>query len=242
MAEEERLVGIGEVVDGLLGDFPEVSVSKLRFLESQGLITPHRTAKGYRKYSRVDLAKLRWILTQQRENFLPLRVIRERMAGVEWSTRADEEANRLPDMDVSDRVRRLAPSPVSEPEPEGSGMTLPQLAKASGLSLSQARELTRYGLMVPRPAADIDFYDAQALEVARIARQMFDQGLEPRHLRVFKASVDRELDLSIPAVQRLLQTGGPGAMRKARELLATQAALASSLREALVRRTLQNLS
>ena len=236
---DEPLSGIGEVVNGLRVDFPDVSVSKLRFLESQGLITPHRTVKGYRKYSRTDVAKLRWVLTQQRENFLPLRVIRERMADVEWSARAEEEAERLPDVDVSDRVRRLAPSPP--PEPSEAGMTLPQLAKASGLSLSQARELTRYGLLVPRPAADIDFYDAQALEVARVARQMFDQGLEPRHLRVFKASVDRELDLAVPAVQRILQSGGSDAQRRARELLATQAALASSLREALVRRTVQNL-
>ena len=237
---DEPLAGISEVVNGLRGDFPDVSVSKLRFLESQGLITPHRTSKGYRKYSRTDMAKLRWILTQQRENFLPLRVIRERMADVEWSTRADEEADRLPDVDVSDRVRRLAPSPPTS-EPSGTEMTLPQLANASGLSLSQARELTRYGLLEPRSAAEIDFYDAQALEVARIARQMFDQGLEPRHLRVFKASVDRELDLSVPAVQRVLQAGGADAQRRARELLATQAALASSLREALVRRTLQSL-
>ena len=237
---DERLAGISEVVDGLRGDFPDVSVSKLRFLESQGLITPYRTSKGYRKYSRTDLAKLRWILTQQRENFLPLRVIRERMATVEWSAQAAEEENRLPDVDVSDQIRRLAPPPPA-PEPGATGMTLPQLANASGLSLSQARELTRYGLLVPRPVADIDFYDAQALEVARIARQMFDQGLEPRHLRVFKASVDRELDLSLPAVQQVLQAGGPDAQRRARELLATQAALASSLREALVRRTLQTL-
>lgn len=237
---EGPLSGISEVVDGLRVDFPDVSVSKLRFLESQGLITPHRTTKGYRKYSRTDVAKLRWILTQQQENFLPLRVIRERMVNVEWSARADEEAERLPDVDVSDRVRRLTP-PVPEPEGAATEMTLPQLANASGLSLSQARELTRYGLLVPRPAADIDFYDAQALEVARIARQMFDQGLEPRHLRVFKASVDRELDLTTPTVQRVLQTGGADARHRARELLATQAALASSLREALVRRSLQNL-
>lgn len=236
---DEPLAGISEVVNGLRSDFPDVSVSKLRFLESQGLIAPHRTAKGYRKYSRTDVAKLRWILTQQRENFLPLRVIRERMGDVEWSARVSEEAERLPDVDVSDRVRRLAPTPA--PEPAGTGLTLPQLANASGLSLSQARELTRYGLLVPRPAADIDFYDAQALEVARIARQMFDQGLEPRHLRVFKASVDREMDLSTPAVQQVLQAGGADAQHRARELLATQAALASSLREALVRRTLQSL-
>lgn len=239
---DERLVPIGEVVDSLRGDFPDVSVSKLRFLESQGLITPQRTAKGYRKYSRTDVAKLRWILTQQREHFLPLRVIRERMASVEWGARVDEEEeSRLPDVDVSDRVRRLSPSPPL-PDPASAGMTLPQLAKASGLSLSQARELTRYGLLVPRSTADIDFYDAHALEVARIARQMFDQGLEPRHLRVFKASVDREMDLSTPAVQRMLQLGGPDAQRRARDLLATQAALASTLREALVRRALQNLT
>ena len=237
---DEPLAGISEVVNGLRVDFPDVSVSKLRFLESQGLISPHRTSKGYRKYSRTDVAKLRWILTEQREKFLPLRVIRERMADVEWSARAEEEAERLPDVDVSDRVRRLAPR-SSATDASGTGMTLPQLANASGLSLSQARELTRYGLLVPRPAADIDFYDNQALEVARIARQMFDQGLEPRHLRVFKASVDREMDLSTPAVQRVLQAGGAGAQRRARELLATQAALASGLREALVRRTLQNL-
>jgi len=237
---DERLTGIGEVVAGLRGDFPDVSVSKLRFLESQGLLTPQRTDKGYRKYSRTDIAKLRWILTQQQENFLPLRIIRERMASVEWTAEADEQDSRLPDVDVSDQVRRLAPSPAA-PDPGGAGMTLPQLAAASGLSLPQARELTRYGLLVPRSTADIDFYDSQALEVARIARQMFDQGLEPRHLRIFKASVDRELDLSTPAVQQTLQLGGPDAQRRARDLVATQAALASTLREALVRRALQNL-
>ena len=235
---EVPLAGISEVVAGLRGEFPEVSVSKLRFLESQGLIAPHRTAKGYRKYSATDIAKLRWILRQQQENFLPLRVIRERMDGVTWSQKAAEEARRPPDVDISAEIRRLA-----LPEgPEEGGMTLPQLAAASGLSLSQARELTRYGLLVPKPAADIDFFDSEALEVARIARQMLDRGLEPRHLRVFKASVDRELDLVTPAVQRLLSSGGGDAQRQARELLATQAALASSLREALVRRTLQSLA
>ena len=238
---DDRLTGIGQVVASLRGDFPDVSVSKLRFLESQGLITPQRTTKGYRKYSRTDIAKLRWILAQQREHFLPLRVIRERMASVEWSAKADEQESRLPDVDVSDQVRRLAP-PAPTTDPGSTGMTLPQLAVASGLSLSQARELTRYGLLVPRPTADIDFYDSFALEVARIARQMFDQGLEPRHLRVFKASVDRELDLSTPAVQQILQLGGPDAQRRARDLMATQAALASALHEALVRRALQNLS
>ena len=95
---------------------------------------------------------------------------------------------------------------------------------------------------MPRPAAEIDFYDAQALEVARIARQMLDHGLEPRHLRLFKASVDRELDLATPEVQRLLQGGGADAQLRARQLLATLAALAASLREALVARTLQNFS
>ena len=237
---DERLAGIGQVVASLRGDFPEVSVSKLRFLESQGLITPQRTTKGYRKYSRTDIAKLRWILAQQREHFLPLRIIRERMASVEWSAQADEQESRLPDVDVSDQVRRLAP-PAPTPDPGSTGMTLPQLAGASGLSLSQARELTRYGLLVPRSTADIDFYDSHALEVARIARQMFDHGLEPRHLRVFKASVDRELDLSTPAVQQILQHGGPDAQRRARDLVANQAALASALHEALVRRALQNL-
>lgn len=238
---DERLVGIGEVVAGLRGDFPDVSDSKLRFLESQGLVTPQRTGKGYRKYSRTDVAKLRWILTQQRDHYLPLKIIRERMASVSWSDQADPQDSRLPDVDVSDQVRRLAPPPAA-PDPGGAGMTLPQLAGASGLSLSQARELTRYGLLVPRSTADIDFYDPHALEVARIARQLFDQGLEPRHLRIFKASVDRELDLSTPAVQQILQLGGPDAQRRARDLVATQAALASTLREALVRRALQNLS
>ncbi|MDE0669144.1 MAG: MerR family transcriptional regulator [Acidimicrobiia bacterium] len=238
---EEPLAAISEVVTGLRADYPDVSVSKLRFLESQGLITPQRTSKGYRKYSRTDVAKLRWILSQQRENFLPLRVIRERMADVEWSTQAEQEDQRLPDVDVSDRVRRLTPRNAG-PDAAGAAMTLPQLANASGLSLAAARELTRYGLLVPRPTAEIDFYDAQALEVARIARQMLDHGLEPRHLRLFKASVDRELDLATPEVQRLLQGGGADAQLRARQLLATLAALAASLREALVARTLQNFS
>ncbi len=238
---EERLSAIGEVVGGLTGDFPDVSVSKLRFLESQGLITPQRTDKGYRKFSRTDVAQLRWILTQQRDHFLPLRVIRERMAAEEWRADVDDDYGPLPDLDVGEQVRRLTPAGTA-PTPDAVSLTLPQLAKASGLSLSHVRELRRYGLLAPRSTADMDFYDEHALEVARIARQMFDLGLEPRHLRVFKASVDREMDLSVPAVQRLLQHGGLDAHREARDLVATQAALGSTLREALVRRALQNLA
>ena len=130
---DERLAGIGEVVASLRGDFPDVSVSKLRFLESQGLITPQRTGKGYRKYSRTDMAKLRWILTQQRENFLPLRIIRERMASVEWSAKADEQESRLPDVDVSDQVRRLAPAPTTP----GPGQCRDDIAAACGRQRAQ---------------------------------------------------------------------------------------------------------
>ena len=238
---EKRLAAIGEVVAGLKGDFPDVSVSKLRFLESQGLIAPQRTDKGYRKFSRTDMAQLRWILTQQRDHFLPLRVIRERMATDEWLAEVEDDHGPLPDLDVGEHVSRLTPA-RTPPTPDAASLTLPQLARASGLSLSQVRELRRYGLLDPRATADMDLYDEHALEVARIARQMLDLGLEPRHLRVFKASVDREMDLSAPAVQRLLQHGGLHAQREARDLVANQAALASRLREALVRRALQILA
>ena len=237
---EQRLAGIGEVVEELRGDFPGVSMSKLRFLESQGLVSPQRTEGGYRKYSRTDVAKLRWVLAQQSEHFLPLRVIKERMADVSWGAQTVEDDSPPPAANVGEQFHRIAGAAPAEGHSDVS-MTLPQLAEASGLSARQVRELKRYGLLVPRPAADIDFYDAASLEVARIARQMFDLGLEPRHLRVFKASVERELDLSTPAAQRLLQAGGPDGQRRARELVTRHAALASSLREALVRSSLQNL-
>ncbi len=235
MAEEKSRT-IGQVVADLKIDFPEVSVSKVRFLESQGLITPHRTESGYRRFGEEDMARLRWILEQQRAKFLPLRVIRERIEAGDWRHSDDDWLIEMqPDTDVAEHVRSL-----TQASGEAVSLTLEQLSKASGVGLGQLRDLQRFGLIEAKVAADMEIYDEHDLRIARVAGKMFELGLEPRHLRTIKQATERELDLLSPNVQRIMQQGGVDAPVHAQQLMGVFAAVTARLRESLIRRKLLN--
>ncbi len=175
--------GIGEVLAQLRPEFPDISTSKIRFLEAEGLIEPARSRSGYRRFSAADIERLRYILTMQRDSYLPLRVIRERLAD-------GEAANGVPQAD-------RAPA----------DMTRRQLLDAAEISEAELTELEDYGL-IRRMGRQ---YGGDALAVARALAALRQYGVQARHLRAVKAAADREANLVEQVVAPQLRQRGPGA-------------------------------
>lgn len=187
-----RLMSIGEVLTGLRGDFPDVTISKIRFLESAGLVQPQRTASGYRKFSPTDVERLRYVLTAQRDRYLPLKVIREHL---------DAIARGLEPPEVAGEAPRVPSAPASSAEAGDAEvdeartlrLSRSELLANSGLTEQQLDQLQSFGLI--RAEAEPAFYDRRALAVAAAAARLATFGLEPRHLRPFKTAADREAGL-----------------------------------------------
>lgn len=196
---DDREMSIGEVINLLRDDFPDISVSKIRFLESQGLIDPDRTSSGYRQFDRQDLARLRFILQQQRDHFLPLKVIKSKLTL--WERGEDLEGS----MDEAD------------PDDPGEPVDRETLLKRSGLTIAQLEELDAAGLV--RPVDGTHVYPPEAVVVATEARRLMEHGLEPRHLRSIKLATDRMSDLVIQLAAPLLKASNPDAKVRAREIL-----------------------
>src|SRR5687767_12459204 len=179
-------MSIGEVLAQLRGDFPDVTISKIRFLETEGLIEPERTSSGYRKFSRDDVARLRYVLAAQRDRYLPLRVIKEHLEALD---RGLEPA--LPG-EGSPQVPRAVTAVDGLPGPEAFvsevsdvRLTRAELAAAAGLTNEQLDQLEQYGMVAPRPGGS--YYDGDALIVAKTVGEMHRFGIEARHLRPFKS-------------------------------------------------------
>ena len=256
-------LSIGEVLSLLQTDFPEVTISKIRFLESQGLIDPERTPSGYRKFADHDIDVLEWILRQQRDHFLPLRVIRERIdRGDHLVEIADQAAPTSADpADANDALRLATVSesaasssaldtsatqgavaaPRSSPlaaELASLSMTADELSAASGLSLLELQELETYGLLISRSLGPARYFDGEALLVAKAAKEFGEHGVEPRHLRMFRTAAEREASVFEQAVMAVLQQRRPDARAEARAALERLAVLGERLRGAMMRAAL----
>jgi DNA-binding transcriptional MerR regulator len=204
-------VGIGEVLDLLRPEFPDVTVSKIRFLETEGLIQPARSPSRYRKYTTADVERLRYILTAQRDHYLPLRVIKDQLDG------RDEDA----------------PQPPGGPPPAPAApLTRRELLAATGLDEAQLAELEDFGL-VRRTGRH---YGPEALAAAQAVVALDGHGVQARHLRVLRASVERETALIEQVVAPMLRQRSPGARdragRTAREIAAITLRLHAALIEA----------
>ena len=238
-------VSIGSVLTQLRADFPDVTISKIRFLESEGLVQPERTAAGYRQFSSADVERLRYVLAAQRDHYLPLRVIKEHLDALD---RGEPEGP--PDRRAGLRWPR-APRPLvsarpgAVTEPGGSEdlaadavlmtqkkMTQEELLAAAGIGRAVLTELEQFGLVRPGPAG---FYDADAVLVARTAQAMTDFGLEPRHLRSFRASADREVGLLAQIVIPMSRQRDPNARARADEVVRELAVLSLRLHALLVK-------
>ena len=221
-------LSIGEVLSKLRGEFSDITISKIRFLESEGLIDPQRTPSGYRKFTNVDLERLRYVLAAQRDQYLPLRVIKENLDALDRgltpsATPGSPAAPRLATVDGE-----FAPSNFIHDSQLR--LSREELLQSSGLLESQLTQIESFGLIEMKGR----YYDADALSVARAVAEMSSFGIEARHLRSFKTAADREVGLVEQVITPLLRQKNPEAQARAEEVQRELASLSIRLHAALV--------
>ena len=235
-------LSIGEVLTLLKDEFPDVTISKIRFLESQGLLDPERTPSGYRKFYDNDVARLRWILRQQREHFLPLKVIKGRLIGDAETENGGEDPAAAGGGGAAAAMAAAAeaePEPLSPPR-SGTSLTLQELGASCGLEPSDLKDLERFGLISSRTVGGTAYYDDDALAAAHVAAGFMKFGVEARHLRMYKTAAEREAGFFEQVVMPMLKQRNPEARRQASETLAELARLGQQLRSAMLRNALRD--
>lgn len=224
---------IGQALAELSAEFPEADIkeSKLRYLETEGLITPERTPAGYRKYSVQDMERLRYIVRMQRDHYLPLRVIREHLDAIDRGL----EPPALPGGPT-------VPSPGGGPDlgqllgGDRAGdvrISRRELVKTAGITEEFLTALEEFGLVRTRPGSR--HYDSDALQIATTAGELAAYGIEPRHLRSFRTAADREIGLVEQIVAPIRRSREPGAEGRAAQMTEEILALALRLHAMLVR-------
>jgi len=227
---------IGEVLNRLKQEFDDVSISKIRFLESEGLVRPGRSDSGYRQFSDEDVERLRYVLTQQRDRYLPLKVIKDELSRLDAGLPVESESG-----SSAERDGEAAPSAPRGPSANAGrdpaalltdvALDRGELAHASGLEDSQIEALISAGIL-----EHDEPFDGAALRTARVAAELIRRGLEPRHLRGFRLSADREADRIDQLVAPLLRQRNPESRRsastRAEELVALGAQLHRLILEA----------
>ncbi|SFK71312.1 MerR family regulatory protein [Geodermatophilus ruber] len=215
---------IGEVLTVLREDFPDVTISKIRYLESEDLVHPQRTPSGYRKFSAADVARLRYVLAAQRDQYLPLKVIKEHLDA----------------LDRGEPLPGQAPAAVAAGggEPEEGSLPADQFGQAAGLAPEQLADCVQFGLLAPdgdgrHPVAD--------LPVARAAAGLARHGIEPRHLRIYQSGAEREAGLIEQLVAPVLRARSEEARARATEKLRELAGLSAQLHGALLEARLRDL-
>jgi DNA-binding transcriptional MerR regulator len=224
-----KAMTIGAVCEVLRREFPDISISKIRYLEDQKLLSPRRTEGGYRLYSSADVARLRTILRLQRDEFLPLRVIRQELA----AGRADEEE--APEGEQR-RSRRMA---ITAPAAER--RSLDQLLAQSGAEEALVKELEDYGVLSARGRGAAAGYDPIEVEIVRVAAELARFGVAPRNMRVLKTSTDREAVLIEQVVGPALRSRNGERRKEAVDALESMAAVVSQLKHLMLVRDLRKL-
>ena len=227
-------MSIGEVLGQLRPDFADITISKIRFLEDEGLIKPERTASGYRKFSREDLSRLRYVLGAQRDHYLPLRVIKEHLDAIDRGLEPPALGGTGPRVPRALVAAEGLPSAESfRPAASEIRLSKRELLEAAGLQAEQLEQLEQYGLLAPRPGGS--HYDGDALVVAKTVAEMGRFGIEARHLRMFKSAAEREIGLVEQVVTPLVRQRNPEARARADEVARELAALSVKLHATLVR-------
>jgi DNA-binding transcriptional MerR regulator len=264
-------LSIGEVLAQLLEEFPDVTISKIRFLESQGLIEPERTPSGYRKFTEEEVERLRFILREQRTNYTPLRIIKTRLE--DESTDISRDFT-LPNQVVSTSGHPAARGSVPRPKdsmvsensvPEQDPMvpqsvqrdqrrealshkdnteSIPrdQLVQQHKIDPVFLKELESAGLISGHEVGDTTFFDAASIDVAKAAARFQELGIEIRHLRAWKSSADREVNLYEQRILPLLRQRNPASREEALNMLNEFSILGAELRAALIMRDIIRLT
>ncbi len=233
--EPGRSLSIGSVLSRLKTEFPDVSISKIRFLESEGLVTPQRTPSGYRQFTTEDVERLRYVLAAQRDHYLPLKVIKDQLDAIDRGLEPATPAARLP----RSLVMADGPSPVDFAASAEVRVTRGELLAETGLSMTSLAELEQFGLVKAGPGG---YFDADAVLIAGTAAELLAVGLEARHLRSFRTAADREATLITQLVSAQAHQKDPDARERAgaeaARLAATVLRMHSQLVKAGLRRDL----
>jgi DNA-binding transcriptional MerR regulator len=243
---DDVTLSIGAVLASLRTEFPDVTVSKIRFLESEGLIAPRRTASGYRQFTAADVSRLRFVLAAQRDQYLPLKVIKEHLDAMDRGLQSPgvTPLKHRP-AGVSGGTGGTADGAAGMPTADdfagGSEirMTREELLAGAGISAAVLAELEQHGLIRPGAAG---FYDADSAVVARTVCALTKFGLEPRHLRSFRTAADREVGLIAQIVAPVARQRDPDARERADEMGRELAALTVRLHALLVKAGLRGVS
>lgn len=226
-------MSIGAVLDLLRPEFPDVTISKIRFLEAEGLVTPQRSPSGYRRFTAYDCARLRFVLTAQRDQYLPLKVIKAQL-------------DSLPDgeLPLAYPAPRLVPVPDGHDSGGAAGPPVPirltreDLLNRSGVPAPLLTALCRAGVIT---AGRAGLFDEHAVTIAQCAAALADYGVEPRHLRAFRSAADRQSDLIAQIAGPVGKAGRTGARDRADDLAREVAALAITLHTSLIKSAVRDV-
>jgi DNA-binding transcriptional MerR regulator len=236
MAGTRNYQSIGEVLVSVKTEFPDITISKIRFLEAEGLIEPERTPSGYRKFYGQDVDRLKSILRMQRDEYLPLKVIKERLvkqdsgadgadASAEGGSESEEDA-----------------SPVEEiaEAPTGLQMSLEEMVTATGIDRDRIKELESFGIVRSHGPEGARYYDGDDFIILSIVKDFFRYGIEARHLTMYKHFADRESTFFDQIVAPTLRQKNPDARRTAAQTLANLSATSRKFKQALLRTNLRD--
>lgn len=227
-----KALTIGAVCKILQAEFDDISISKIRYLEDQKLLAPRRTAGGYRLYSQADVDRLRRILRMQRDEFLPLRVIRQELAsGADGGAPADK---RRPAAAAARRAVLVNTTPAS--------LTLTDVVEETGATVELIRELDEYGIISPERRSGSPVFTETECEIIRVAAELSRFGVGARNLRVFRLSADRESSLLEALLGPSLRSRSPERRKEALENLENLAAIVSHLKHLLLVSDLRRLA
>jgi DNA-binding transcriptional MerR regulator len=232
----QKALTIGAVCKALVQEFPDISISKIRYLEDQKLLTPRRTPGGYRLYTQSDVARLRTILRMQRDEFLPLRVIRQELA-----------AGRAGDMQVPRPAgregggKRAWHTSMSVREQEGALYTLEDVLEETGAEATLVRELEEYGVVKGEMRGGVRYFDETEREIVGAVSELARYGVGGRNLRVFRSSADREASLLQQILAPALRSRNPERRKDAVDALENLAAVTTHLKHLLLVRDLRKI-
>lgn len=223
-----RTLSIGKVLEALRSEFPDVTVSKIRFLESEGLITPQRTASGYRRFTNDDVQRLRYILLTQRDNYLPLKVIREQLDAMDAGG-----VTAVPSLAEAEPIV----SPDNFRAPSATRLTDTDVAEQSGASVGEVLGLLEAGLIKPDAAG---FFTVDDVRVVNTAQALKGFGFDERHLKSLRNTASRQADLIGQVAGPVARSKGDSARQRAEEMGQQMTALVVSLHASLVKNALRD--
>ena len=234
-------MSIGAVLDLLRPGFPDVTISKIRFLESEGLVSPERTASGYRRFTAYDCARLRFILTAQRDHYLPLKVIRAQL-----ESHSDGELPMYGSPYTPPRLIAVGSEPdggsaendVGPVSPGVIRLSRDDLLERSGVEGELLTALVKAGVIAPGAGG---FFDEHSVVILQCAKALADHGVEPRHLRAFRSAADRQSDLIAQIAGPISKAGTAGARDRADELAREVAALTITLQTSLIKSAVRDV-